>query len=166
MDKEEIFSQIYDQYIEKIYRFVFLKVNSQEIAEDITSETFLRGWKAFQNPRTKIENISAFLYQIARNLVNDFYRQKQKFKIVTIENVTIPDLENNPTEKAHLATDIEFVRKALTNLKDDYQDVIIWHYLDELSIPEIAEILNKSENAVRTLLSRGLNSLKKELAKL
>ncbi|PIU15604.1 RNA polymerase subunit sigma-70, partial [bacterium (Candidatus Gribaldobacteria) CG08_land_8_20_14_0_20_39_15] len=65
------FSKIYDQYINKIYRFIFLKVNSQEIAQDLTSETFLRGWESFKEKNEEIENIQAFLYRIARNLVTD-----------------------------------------------------------------------------------------------
>ncbi len=85
MDKlKKTFSAIYDKYINKIYRFVFIKVNSQEIAEDLTSETFLRGWEAYKkasNPhRQKIDNPSAFLYQIARNLVIDQYREKGRFQ--------------------------------------------------------------------------------------
>ena len=54
----EQFSQIYDQYIDKIYRFVYLKVNSQEIAEDITSKVFIRGWEKFriQNTEFRIQN--------------------------------------------------------------------------------------------------------------
>lgn len=163
MTKKEIFTQIYDQYVERIYRFVFLKVNSPEIAEDITSETFLKGWKAFQAPGFKIENTSSFLYQIARNLVTDFYRQKEKFTIVTIENVTLPDWENTPDQQADLSNEMTLIRTALANLKDDYQDIIIWRYLDELSISEISKILDKSEGAVRTMLHRALQALKTEL---
>ncbi len=60
-DLRKIFSKIYDQYINKIYRFVFLKVSSQEIAEDLTSETFLKTWESFKNG-TRIENPQAFLF--------------------------------------------------------------------------------------------------------
>ena len=45
----KIFSKIYDRYIDKIYRFIFFKVNSQEIAQDLTSETFLKTWESFKN---------------------------------------------------------------------------------------------------------------------
>ena len=62
------YSEVYDKYVKKIYRFVLLKVNSAEIAEDLTSEVFMRGWQSFkgQGP-DKIENIQAFLYQIANS---------------------------------------------------------------------------------------------------
>jgi len=72
------FSQIYDDCIDKIYRFVYFKVNSDDVAQDICSEAFLRGWQAFKSEKKVIDNPQAFLYQIARNLVIDHYREKGK----------------------------------------------------------------------------------------
>ncbi len=159
----KIFSKIYDQWIKKIYRFIFLKVNSQEVAEDLTSETFLRGWQAFKEKSEEIENPSAFLYQIARNLVIDHYREKGKNKIVSVEFLTITDPNPGPEEKMALSSEIEKIRQAMSGLKPNYQNIIIWHYLDDLSIPEIAKILDKSEGAVRVLLHRGLRTLRTKM---
>ena len=158
----KVFSKIYDQYIDKIYRFIFLKVNSQEIAQDLTSETFLRGWESFKNGN-KIENPQAFLYKIARNLVTDHYREKGKGQIISAEYVKITDPRTNLEEKALLESDFDNIRIALTNLKEDYQNVVVWYYLDDLPIPEIAKILDKSESATRVLLHRALKALKNEL---
>jgi len=162
------FSKIYDLYIDKIYRFIFLKVNSQEIAEDLTSETFLRGWEAFrkaQNPTTsqKIKNPQAFLYQIARNLVTDHYREKGKTQIVSAEYTPIVDPREDLEEEAVLRSDINTVRLALVNLKEDYQNAIVWHYLDDLPISEVAKLLDKSEEATRVLLHRALKSLRQKI---
>jgi RNA polymerase sigma-70 factor (ECF subfamily) len=158
----KIFSKIYDQYIDKIYRFIFLKVSSQEIAQDLTSETFLRGWESFKGGN-KIENPQAFLYKIARNLVTDHYREKGKVRIVSAEYVKITDPRTNLEEKALLNSDFDNIRAALTGLKEDYQNVIIWRYLDDLPISEIAKMLNKSEEATRVQLHRALKALKNEL---
>jgi len=155
----KIFSRIYDQYIDKIYRFIFLKVNSQEIAQDLCSETFLRGWESFKNGN-KIENPQAFLYQIARNLVIDHYREKGKTKIISAEYAQVADPRINLEEKANLNSDFNMVKQALIDLKDEYQTVVIWHYLDNLSISEIARMLNKSEVATRVMLHRALKTLK------
>ena len=157
------FSKIYDRYIDRIYRFIFLKVSSQEIAQDLTSETFLRGWESFKNGN-KIENPQAFLYKIARNLVIDHYREKGKARIVSAEYVKIPDPRTNLEEKALLESDLDDIRIALANLKEDYQNVVVWHYLDDLPIPEIAKMLDKSENTTRVLLHRALKSLKAKLS--
>ncbi len=161
-NQRKIFSSIYDKYVNKIYRFIFIKVSSQEIAEDLCSETFLRGWQVFKE-RRDIENPPAFLYQIARNLVIDHYREKGKVKIVSAEYSRIIDPKTDLEGKAILSSDLDNIRTALVGLKEEYQDVIIWHYLDDLSVPEIAKILDKSEGAVRVSLHRALKTLKNKL---
>ena len=159
----EIFSQIYDQYIEKIYRFIFLKVNSREIAEDLCSETFLRGWNVFKEDKNKVENPQAFLYQIARNLVVDHYREKGRTQFVSTDNVPITDPRVNLEEESLWRSDLHTIKVGLINLKQEYQEVVIWHYIEDLSIPEIAKMINKEEGTVRVILHRALKSLKEEL---
>lgn len=159
----EEFSKIYDRYIDKIYRFVFLKVNSQEIAEDLTSETFSRGWEKFKEDQKEIKNIQAFLYQIARNLVTDHYREKGRTQFVSIDNVSIADPRLNLEKTSQTRSDLEIVKSGLSRINDDYRDIVIWHYLDDLSIPEISKITGKSEEAVRVMVHRALKALKNEL---
>jgi len=157
----KIFSKIYDRYINKIYRFIFFKVNSQEIAQDLTSETFLKTWETYRNGNQEIENIQAYLYKTARNLVIDFYREKGKAKIVSADlGRPISDPRQNLEEKAMLTSDVNIIRKALAGLSEDYQNVIIWHYLDDLPIPEVANLLGRTEEATRVLLSRALQALR------
>ena len=184
--KRKIFSKLYDKYVERIYRFIFLKVNSREMAEDLCSETFLKAWEAYnkpynpqptthnlniknsnpkskiQNPKSNIENPQAFLYKIAKNLIIDYYRQKSRFKIISTEHAEFIPASENLEEKMDLDLDMLRVRTALSQLKDDYQEVVIWRYLNELSISEIAKILDKSEDAVRMTLSRALEKLREE----
>ena len=145
---KKIFSKIYDKYVAKIYRFIFLKVNSKETAQDLTSETFLRGWEAYKqkptnNGQRAIENPQAFLYRIAKNLVIDYYREKGKIQLVPTESNPIADPQINLEEKAIQNSDLELVKKAIFHLKDDYQDAVIWYYLEGFSIPEIAKFLDK-----------------------
>jgi RNA polymerase sigma-70 factor (ECF subfamily) len=154
------FSKIYDKHIDKVYRFIFFKVNSQEVTEDLTSETFLRGWEAFQAKNAEIENPPAFLYQIARNLIVNHYREKSRTQIVSAEAIPVADPRQNLEEKSLLDSDIDRIRVALVSLKTEYQDVIIWRYLDDLSISEIAKMLDKSEEATRVMLHRALKSLR------
>ena len=160
----KIFSKIYDQHIEKIYRFIFLKVNSQEIAQDLTSETFLRTWEKFrQGKGNPIKNPQAFLYQTARNLVIDHYREKGKVQTVSAELTPIIDPRQNLEEKSLLESDLERIRMGLAKLREDYQNVIIWHYLEDLPIPEVAKMLGRTEEATRVLLHRALSALRQKL---
>jgi len=171
----KVFSKIYDENVRKIYRFIFLKVNSKDIAKDLTSQTFLRGWEAFKKSKVKsqkskvekIRNPSSFLYQIARNLVIDYYRAKGRVEIISAEYVTVADPRPDPEEAMLLQSDfnrdLNRVRQALANLKDEYQNVVIWYYLDGFSISKIAKISDKNEGAIRVMIHRALKKLKEEL---
>lgn len=161
------FEKIYDKYIDQIYRFIFLKVSSQEIAEDLTSEVFLKAFEIFKKGEKEIKNERAFLYQIARNLVIDFYRDRARFKIIpTSDCKEIMDENQNLEQKIFLDSEIEKIRETISSLKNEYQDVILLRYVDDLKIPEIAEILKKSEQNIRVLLHRALKSLREKIRKI
>lgn len=160
------FSKIYDQYISRIYRFVYLRVNSKDIAQDITSETFTRAWNKFRtdNPESKVKNWAGFLYQIARNLITDFYRERARVQIISASYASVlTDPAIGLEEKAFLSSEVEQIRSALSQLGQEQQEVVIWRYLDNLSIKEIASILDKPEGTVRVIIHRALEALRKEL---
>ncbi len=188
---EQQFLELYDAYVGKIYRYIYFRVGSPEQAQDLTSEVFLKSWQYLNGLRTtdygqssnqdgskeisgssrwtvvgrQIKNPRAFFYQVARNLIVDFYRQRDRtpLSLEEIADKTIADKSDGPGEMASIALDMESVKKALMHLSGDYREIIIWRYLDELEIKEIAEILDKREGAVRTLLSRALANLKEIL---
>ena len=85
--RKEQFTRIYEEYIDKIYRFVYVKVNSEEVAQDITSKVFMKGWEAFKSSEKGLENPKAFLYQVARNAVIDHYRAEGRSKTVSLASV-------------------------------------------------------------------------------
>jgi len=159
--KKKKFSKFYNEHVEKVYRFVYLKVSSKEVSQDLTSEVFLRFWEQLNSP-IKIENQRAFIYQIARNLVIDYYR-KTKPTLIDLDKVKILDQARSLEEKAILGSDMEVIQRALTQIPEDYQDMIIWYYLDEFSVPEIAEITGKTENNIRVTIHRALSALKEKL---
>jgi len=156
------FSDIYDKYIDKIYRFVFLKVDSEPIAQDITSETFTRTLEYINKNsgnNIKIENIQAFLYRTATNAVIDYYRQKSR-QNVPLNEFNVRDASSMTSEQK---TQIVIIRDALQKLEGEQADVVMWHYVEDLSIKEIAEMLNKPEGTVRVILHRGLKELRRHL---
>lgn len=168
---KEAFGRLYDLYVKPIYRFVYFKVNSREEAEDLTSETFLKAWDYVSKPENsqKIRNAKAFFYQVASNLVTDFYRKKSLLPLSLDSLGKNGDIKD---EKAEIGADklikdaeIAELKKAFRNIPHNYSDTIIWYYLEDLKISEIAEILKKSEGTVRVLIHRALKSLKKEMEK-
>ncbi|MBU3942655.1 RNA polymerase sigma factor [Patescibacteria group bacterium] len=159
-NKRKIFTQIYDDHIEKIYRFIFLKVNSQDVAQDLCSETFVRAWKSFNSEDRQIDNPQAFLYQIARNLVIDHYREKGKVQMVQIENIPVIDDRTDLEKESHQRSDLEAIQAVLANIRPEYQEIVTYHYINDLTVSEIAKIMNKTENNVRVTLHRALNDIR------
>lgn len=165
-DYKQKFNKIYEEHVEKIYRFVYIKVSSKETAEDLTSHTFTKAWQAIKSG-TEIKNPKAFVYQIARNLVIDFYRGKAKHSTIPEEFInSVPDNSVSIEKQVQFSSDLDNTMELLSKLKPEYQDVVVWHYLDDLSIKEIAKILEKTEDNIRVTLHRALNSLKEEAKKL
>lgn len=160
---KKLFNQLYDENIDKIYRFVFLKVNSQDTAQDICSEAFLRCWQVLNKNNKELDNPRAFLYQIARNLVIDHYREKGRAQTVSIDVLPIMDADKNLEQEAANRSDIDMVRTYMAGLKEDYKDVIVLRYVEDYSVPEISQMLDKSEGAVRIMLHRALKSLKNKV---
>jgi len=163
----EAFGQFYDSYIEKIYRFIYFKVSSTETAQDLTSETFLKVWQSFTEGK-KITHLQAFTYQVAKNLVVDHYRQQARTTTVSTDDETSGVTEiadDQPTAEAvvALAGDVEHLEAVLAQLKDEYREIIILKYLDELSTAEIADILGKTKGNVRVLAHRALQTLRELL---
>lgn len=161
--KRKHFSRFYDTHIEKIYRFIYLKVGSREISEDITAEAFIRLWEQMKSP-TEIRSPRAYVYQVARNLVIDHYRTQDPVKIRP-DKVTLASEKPGPEKKVILGEEVEELRQALAKIKNSYQNALILYYLDEMPISEIAQIEGKSENAVRVTIHRALKALKEELEK-
>jgi RNA polymerase sigma-70 factor (ECF subfamily) len=160
---EQEFINLYKNNLDKVFRFIYFRVDSAETAQDLTGQSFLKVWQNDNN--SSIKNPQAFLFQVARNQIIDFYRQKNK-KPLSLDELTEKGIEipqKSFASQIELTFEKENLKKALQRIKPTYSEVIIWHYIDELSIQEIADILQKNENNVRVLLHRALENLKKEV---
>lgn len=158
----EAFAELYDRCAPHIYRFIYFKVSSKNDAQDLTSECFLRAWAAIREKKEGVEHFRAFLYRIARNLVVDFYRKKRQ--ITSIDDLDEElGVTNHDLERLNSKQDTDRVLETMRGLKDEYRELIIFRFLDEMSYGEIAEILGKSQVSVRVTAHRALNMLKKQL---
>ena len=162
----EAYSQIYDYYVARIYRFVFFKINNQEDAQDITSEVFLKTWQYIIDGK-EIKNLNALFYKIARNMVIDHYRKASQKEISLDELVggidsikPALDIKADNQQTTEKILEMEKIQEKMGGLKDEYREVIVLRYVDDLSINEIAEIVEKKKGAVRVILYRALNALK------
>lgn len=158
----DAFAEVYDKHVDNIYRYIFFKVSDQHTAEDLTSNTFLKCWEYIRDEQRQIDNIRAFLYRIARNIVIDYYRTRKE----TTELSAIQGLDDQklplPDEVISISQDTTILLKSLNKLPDDYNDIITLRYIEEYSVREIADILGKTENNVRVTLHRAIQALKNQ----
>ena len=161
MNKDtEAFAKIYDLYIDKIYRFIYFKVKSSDDAQDITSDVFLKAWRYIIQNENEVRSINSFLYTLAKNTVTDFYRKKRQQEVPLEDSDNLVDESKTVLEELNISSDMESVKESLIKLKDEYREVIILKYIDELSIKEISKIINKKAGATRVLIHRALQTLK------
>lgn len=157
------FGELYDHYQPMIYRFIAVKVSRREEAEDITHQVFLSAWQNIGRYENRGFPFSSWLYQIARNQIVDYYRARRN-------NVSIDAIDPEYFATAASAEftipakmEMELVQRGIKELKQDYQDIIILRFIEDLSIKESAAILKKTEGAVKLLQHRALRELKKVL---
>jgi RNA polymerase sigma-70 factor (ECF subfamily) len=158
--KEQFFSQIYDEHVDKIYRFVFFKVSDESLAQDITSETFTRLWKEISEDK-EVKNPHGFLFKVARNLIFDYYRTKDHNPI-NLDNVdTILDKNQDIEKKIVQDDDMRIILTAMDKLNDDYRVALSMYYIEQEPISEVAKALGKSNGATRVIIHRAMRELKK-----
>ncbi len=167
---EQAFAQIYDAYVEAIYRFVYVKLSSREQAEEVTSETFLRLWQALQRGE-EIRHVRGMLYRIARHLVIDEYRRRHAAAEGGSVTFSSPDPASDSegtisdagrgSRAIEAQADLALVLTQIAQLKEDYQDVLTLRLIDDLSFQDIAEALGKEAGTVRVLYHRAFKALQR-----
>jgi len=150
------FGQLYTLYFEKIYRFIYYRVGHKEVAEDLAEEIFIKAY-------AKIATVSdstfeAWLYQIARNRVIDYYREKKlTVALDGLENTL--EYETNIIDIVNLKQQQKVFLKLLKELTTEQQIVIKLKFLEELTNAEISELLHKKEGAIRVIQHRAIAKL-------
>ena len=163
---KQAYVKAYDLYINQLYRFIYFKVGSKEEAEDLCSAVFLKAWYHILSNSLKDEKtLKALLYKIARNLIIDHYRRSKDRETVSLDDGNgngreIIDDKQNAGQLMEVRADWLVLETKLPGLKDEYREIIILRFINQLSIKEIADILNKPKGNVRVLIFRALGALK------
>jgi RNA polymerase sigma-70 factor (ECF subfamily) len=159
------FGLLYDHYQPAIYRFVAVKVGRREEAEDITHQVFMNAWQNMKQYRHRGHPFSSWLYRIARNQVIDHYRSRKEN--ISLETIEIDQLgiayQSSTQADLSLKLELEKVMGAIQGLKQEYQDVIILRFVEDLSLRETADAMKKTEGAVKLMQHRAIRELKRIL---
>ena|SRR3989344_1188470 len=157
--KTEVFVRVYDRYAKEIYRYVSFKVGSTETTEDIVSDVFLRALEYVADAqRPLVKNLRPFLYQLARAVVSDFYRdRKPTQQLELLEELSADGIH---ADLAGSASDQAGLQRALAELPDDQREAVLLKHMEGLSAAEVGKIMDRSPGAIRVLVHRGLERLR------
>ncbi len=152
------YEELYTKYSKKIYTYFWFRVGKdREIAEDLTQETFFHAFRSLERFEAQGYSYYSYLLRIAHNLLVNYYRKPK--------TASLPEPANIPAEFTEDGRDIErksdslVLWKAMKDLPINEQNALILFYWDDLSVREIASLMDKSENAIKLLLSRGRKKL-------
>ncbi len=156
------FAQLYDGYVERVYRYVYFRVSDDLTAEDLTSQVFLKAWENLDRYQSGSSPFVAWLYTIARNQVIDHYRT-HKESVPLDEISALPASGRTVDEQVEARFDLDTMRDALQFLTEEQQQVLILKFIVGMKTDEIAQTIGRKEGAVRALQMRALQTLSKYL---
>ena len=162
--RPEAVGHLFDRHQARIFKYVRARVDADALAQDLTGEVFTRMVASLPGYEPQGVPFTAWLYRIARNLIADHYRKEGGHMSVPIyhaENVRFSD--NNPALVIEQQLTLEQVQLALQNIDEAQQEVIRLRFLVGLPLREVAQVLNKSVAAVKSLQYRGLLALRATL---
>ena len=159
---KEAFGQLYDHYQPSVYRFLYYRVGSMTLAEDLTAETFFRALRSMHSFRWQGKDFGAWLMTIARNLTADHFKAgRTRLEQTTEDMQTLDTTSDGPEVEVLSSLTNEALLRALGELPTEQRECLIMRFLQGLSIAETAEILGRSSGAVKQLQLRGVRNLAK-----
>lgn len=162
---KQAFGLLYQRYLKEIYRFVFFKTGTKEIAEDITEDTFIKTWERLISSHKKdrsINHIRAWLYRTANNLIIDHYRKRKPVQLIDKIFRSNKASTEEIAEFNHMS---QTLLDAIKELKPKFQQIIILRFINELSHEETASIMRISVANSRVLQYRAIKKLESKLTK-
>ena len=156
--------ELYESFRLSIYRYMFYRTSDAQTADDLTSEVFLRMIRGLHGYQQREVSFQAWLFQIAHHLLTDYYRKMSIRKHVPLEepemNIEEPSQSTSIERRLNSVT----LRQALNRLSSEQRDVIVMRFVTGMPISEVAQALNKSEDAIKGLQRRGLAELREVLS--
>ena len=173
--EEQAIAELYDHYAPRIYSYLYRRVHDAQLAEDLTSDVFVRVLQALQSEQFWHTSFRAWLYRIAHNQVIDYYRQQtrqqeQMPQLPLEEHLETTDAENviaDPTadiDTQHAAQDAaQELEAALNRLTPEQQQVLILRFGEQMKTQEVADVMQKTNGAIEALQHRALATLRRML---
>lgn len=157
---EQEFTKAYDQFADAIFRHCIFRVSDREKAKDIMQNTFVRLW-GYMSQEKEIDNMRAFLYHIANNLIIDEYRKKKEISLDKMRDEEGFDVGFEPRHDIEAKDDYERAQALLEQLPEKYREALVMRHIDGLSVKDIAHLTHESENVISVRIHRAIEKLQK-----
>jgi RNA polymerase sigma-70 factor (ECF subfamily) len=151
-------AETHDKYYPAIFRYIAYKVGNQETAEDLASEVFVRLLDAVRDRHAPQKTLRGWLYSVASHIVTDYHRKQYRTQEVVLME-TLESGLSGPAEQTIKKQTLEALSEALNELTEEQQDVIALRFGYEMPIKDVAEVIGKSEGAVKQLQARAVAAL-------
>ncbi len=156
----ESFGKLYDLFLDRVYRFIYYRVNRREDAEDLTEQIFVKVFEGLPEYQDAGLPFEAWLFRVARNHLIDFYRTHKSHAPLDVAIETAND-SASLLDQLDIKLTMENVRESLKKLPDSYREIIILKFIDDRDNEEISKILDKPVAHIRVLQNRAIKALKK-----
>jgi len=160
----EAFGALYEQYVERIFNYVYYRTGNVHDAEDLTARVFYRALNHVQSYTDRGVTFSAWLYRIAHNLIANWHRDRNRHQEIPLDDAPTLHYKGEPPEVALIqGQDREALLKLIRHLPPERQHLLILKFVEHMSNVEIGQTMNRSEGAVKSLYHRTLLALRDEL---
>lgn len=157
------FGELYDLFVERVYRYLYFRTGSHPEAEDLTEQVFLKAWEAIERYRWQGRPFLAWLYRLAHNTHIDHVRSQKPTTSLNNDDRPVELASASAAGELTRALDADLLAHALGELTPDQQQVIVMKFLEGLDNEQIAQSMEKREGAIRALQMRALMSLRRVL---
>ncbi len=166
--QENRFLKAFEDYSDALFRHASIRISDREKAIDIVHDTFTKVW-SYQRNGHQIDSYRSFLYKVLNNLIIDEYRKKKEMSLDSlleaegVDEGSFPELSESNTEALAATLDGKKAFELLSELPDEYSEVIVLRFVDGLGPQEISDLLEISENVVSVRIHRGLKALRAKM---
>jgi RNA polymerase sigma-70 factor (ECF subfamily) len=156
----EAFGELYDRYVDLVYRYIYYRVGAQALAEDLTSETFLRALRRITSFTWQGRDIGAWFVTIARNLIADHFKSgRYRLEVTTADMLDADGVTEGPEGAVLEGITNVTLLEAVKELGAEQQECIVLRFLQGLSVAETALAMGKNEGAIKALQYRAVRAL-------
>jgi RNA polymerase sigma-70 factor (ECF subfamily) len=160
----EAFGKLYEEYVERIFNYVYYRTGNQHDAEDLTARVFFRAMRRIPQYQERGLPVSAWLYRIAHNLVANWHRDRGRRPEISLdEGFTAVPHSEHPEITLLKVEEQDYLLRIIRDLPPERQQLIILKFVEHMSNAEIGQIMGRTEGAVKSLYHRTLLSLRVDM---